>query len=135
MWVYFTAPHNADYCKVGITSKNPYARIAALQTGHPSKLQLHAAFEFEEKESAEYVEREFLRRWEACYGLYGEWIGLNVAILLSCFADVCKNTEDGNPLPRQHKPVAFMGIGLKWRGPHPHDDHSDETMAKFYATA
>lgn len=61
--------------KVGVT-QSLAGRLSSLQTGHHSRLMVHRAYPFPDRESANRAERRFhIAHGDDC-GMCGEWFGM-----------------------------------------------------------
>ncbi|HYF34538.1 MAG TPA: GIY-YIG nuclease family protein, partial [Prosthecobacter sp.] len=75
-YVYIIAPEQAETpCKVGISDK-PWARLSALQIGSPVKLRVVEIYEFDSRDDAFRMEKEFHQSY-AEWRLHGEWFDIN----------------------------------------------------------
>ena len=77
-YVYFLRNGRRGAIKVG-HAKNVSSRIAALQTGNPTELQLLAAIPISSKKQAENIEKWMHNRFKKQH-IRGEWFASNIKL-------------------------------------------------------
>lgn len=124
-YIYFIACEPLEAVKIGYTSKNPFARLSALQTGSPAILKMLCFVEGTQDE-----ERR-LHETFAPLGIHGEWFRCDCT--LQDFVWYLMKHEDGpREATRDDLLVALHDCVMQGGGWHPNMPISDE---EYYATS